>query len=223
MEELIISPFFSLDNLYSHYPPLSYPAVNRYQLVTVIWNIFLIFVPLAAYRILRSRWRRGGLAKVGGKIFGLILFFFWFLFFPNTAYIITDVRHLLNYCPLGSPNQVCPANAWMIMFFFTYSAIGWASFYYLLVMMSGLIKEIFSDFWRKAFIVFTIPLAALGVLLGLLNRFNSWDVFLYPGLFWRAVWFYFSRLDYFIDWAAFSLFLSLLYLAGRAIFKKIKD
>lgn len=221
MDRIIHKSFLSLDNFYDHYPVLNNLAINHYQLITVIWNIFLALLPLTFYMFLKSYWRHTGLMKFKQKTAAVVLFIFWLLFFPNTAYIITDIRHLLNYCPFDSPNKVCAANGWMIIVFFTYSSFGWVSFYYLLKLMSNLANEIFSGLRPYFFAALVIPLTSLGVLLGLLNRFNSWDVFLYPLWFLRVLAVYFLDINYFIDWLIFTFFLYLLYFAGDVIFKKI--
>ena len=109
------------------------------------------------------------------------------------------------------------------MFFFAYSCFGWVSFYYLLKMMSELIGSMLSKLWSNVFIALIVPVVSLGVLLGLLNRFNSWDIFFYPRLLLKVIWLYFSNLNYFIDWFIFTVFLYLLYFAGDVIFKKVKN
>lgn len=222
MDRIINYSFLSLDNFYNHYPALADLAVNRYQLITVIWNIFLVLLSWAFYLLLQSRWRRTGLRKFSQKAAAAVLFIGWLLFFPNAAYVITDIRHLLNYCPLDSPNKVCADNAWMIIFFFTYSSFGWVAFYYLLKLMSELFNEIFKRLSPNFFVALVIPLSSFGVLIGLLNRFNSWDIFLFPLRLLRALAVYFSDINYFIDWLVFTLGLYWLYFAGEVIFKKVK-
>ena len=222
MDRIIHYSFLSLDNFYDYYPALSRFAINQFQLFTAVWNIFLALLPLVFYMLLKAYWRRTGLMKISQKAVAAVLFIFWLIFFPNTAYIITDIRHLLNYCPLDSLNKVCSANAWMIIVFFTYSSFGWVSFYYLLKLMSDLANEIFKRLRPSFFVALIIPITSLGVLLGLLNRFNSWDVFLYP--FWLSQVFlvYLLDINYFIDWLIFTLFLYLLYFVGDVIFRKVK-
>lgn len=219
----IINYSFSLDSFYDHYPFLAELAVNRYQLVTVAWNIFLVFLPLMFYLFLKSYWRRTGLRKFSQKAGAAMLFILWLIFLPNAAYIITDIRHLLNYCPLDSPNKVCAANAWMIIFFFTYSSFGWVSFYYLLKLMSNLFEEMFNGLPANLFAALVIPITSLGVLVGLLNRFNSWDVFLFPFWLLRVLAAYFRNINYFLDWFIFTIFLYLLYFAGDVIFKSYES
>ncbi|MDP2736277.1 MAG: DUF1361 domain-containing protein [bacterium] len=222
MDRIIHYSFLSLDNFYDHYPALSKIAINQYQLVTVVFNIFLALSPLFFYILLKLYWRRTGLVKFSQKAAAAALFIFWLLLFPNTAYIITDIRHLLNYCPVDSLSKVCPANAWMIIVFFIYSSFGWVAFYYLLKLMSDLLSEIFSKLRPYFFAALIIPITSLGVLLGLLNRFNSWDVFLFPLWLLEVCLVYFLDINYFINWLVFTLGLYLLYFVGDAIFRKVK-
>lgn len=214
--------FLNFDNFYGNHPILNNMAVNDYQILTVFWNIFLALSPLAFYALLKFYVRRKGLDGLKQKIIASAIFIFWLLLLPNTAYIITDARHLLNYCPIDSLHKVCVENAWMIIVFFTYSMSGWVFFYYSLKTMSDLVNKIFGKLKAYFFACLIIPAVSLGVLVGLLNRFNSWDAFAFPLLLFRALSGYFSDFYYFIDWVIFTVFLYLLYFAGDAIFKKIK-
>jgi len=210
---------FNFSNLYYHYPVIAGLAINHYALLTVVWNIFLVLIPLALYFLLKRFRLKAQFFGWHRHLVAWLLLIVWLLFLPNAAYIITDIRHLLDYCPVGSPDNVCPQNAWMIMFFFVYGAFGWVAFYYLLKAMAELIKKIHNNFWSRLFTILTIPLVSLGVLLGLLNRYNSWEIFVFPLSLLKTVWLYFSQLNYFIDWFIFTIFLYFLYFAGEVIFK----
>ncbi len=214
--------FLNLDNFYDNYPIFNSAAVNDYQLLTVFWNIFLALLPMVFYMLLKSYWLKTGFGKLNQKAAAAAIFVFWLIFFPNSAYIITDARHLLNYCPIDSLNKVCAENAWMIMVFFTYSSFGWVCFYYSLKAMSELANKIFGRLKPYFFVSLIMPIVSLGVLVGLLNRFNSWDAFIFPLLFLRTLSGYFLNFYYFIDWVIFTIFLYLLYFAGDVIFRKIK-
>lgn len=221
MDRLIHDSFFNIDKIYLKYSWLDTLAVNHYQLLTVAWNIILTAVPLVIFLALKKYWRKTGLKKYGERLMAVVLFVFWLLFMPNTAYIITDVRHLLDYCPIDSPDKVCAPNAWMIMFFFAYSSFGWVAFYYLLKAMSELIGEIFHKLWSNVFVALAVPAVALGVLLGLINRFNSLDIFFFPKQLFLAFWSYLSSPAYFMDWLVFTIVLYGLYFSGELLFKKI--
>lgn len=223
MSVIFYDSIFSLDKIYRSYRFLSYFSVNDYQLLTIFWNLFLALIPLALYLLLKKYWLSTGLKSLSQKITALTLFFAWLLFFPNAAYLMTDIRHLLDFCPAGSPFKVCRENAWMIIFFFSYSSVGWVVYYYLLKLMAELISRIFSKFYYYyIFVVLAVPLASLGVLLGLLNRFNSLDVIIFPGQFLAALPLYFTDFNYLVNWMIFTVFLYLLYFGGDVIFRKIK-
>src|SRR3954465_15679099 len=56
--------------------------------LSMIWNLFLAFIPYAVSRVLSSRKLHLG---SGVMILGAIV---WLLFIPNSFYIITDLFHL---------------------------------------------------------------------------------------------------------------------------------
>jgi uncharacterized membrane protein len=194
--------------------------INGYQLITVFWNLFLLIIPYILVVWLKRYRRRTGFKKIQQKIVAVILGFVWLIFIPNTAYIINDVRHLINYCPINSPFRVCAEKAWMIMFFFVYASIGWVAFVYLLNQMKDFIIDLFSKKTAKIFIIGVIPMISLGVLLGLLNRWNSWEIFIYPAEFLRHILVYFTDCVYFGNWLIFTVFLYVLYYGGNYLFKE---
>lgn len=193
--------------------------VNDYQIVTILWNIGLMLVPLAAAMFLQRLWRRTGFRRPAQKLLALLVFFLWLLFIPNTAYVMSEVRHLLDYCPRNSAFQVCEDNAWMSLFFFTYSVVGWVFYVYLLVQMQTLFRAVFNKLTSLIFILALIPLIALGFLLGLLNRWNSWEFFIYPGDFFTTIPAYWNEPLYFTNWLIFTIFLYVLYWGGQWLFK----
>lgn len=195
--------------------------INDYYLVMIIWNIFLLAVPFILLLTLRKYWENNGLIKKEQKIVAIFISFLWFLFLPNAAYIITDVRHLINYCPLDSFCKVCPEGAWMIIFFFVYSIIGWVAMVYSINQAKNLLELL--NFKKISFLFpwFIIPYVSLGVLVGLINRWNSWDLFLSPMLVVKSAIRYFFDPIYLIDFLVFTLGFYILYWAGNRIFKKI--
>jgi len=194
-------------------------TINDYNLFTVFFNIFLVFIPLVLMLYLKVSWQKNQFKKFHQKVIALFAAIIWLVFIPNTAYLITDVRHLLSYCPINSLNQVCLTRAWVIMFFFTYAAIGWVSFYFLVKQAADLIKVIFNQRIANFFVIFIIPFISLGVLLGLLNRWNSWEIIISPISFVRNISLYFVNYYYFFNWLIFTIFLYILYLAGSRLFK----
>ncbi len=196
--------------------------INEYPVFMVFWNLFLVIIPFLLFFYLKDYKKKTKFKKKGQKYFGILVFLLWLIFIPNTAYIITDMRHISYYCPFGSYLKICVNNAWMIMFFFIYAIIGWISFVYLLREMKEFIGNIYNKIYSNIFIGLMIPLVSLGVLLGLLNRWNSWDLFIYPIDIIRSSLIYFSDFYYFRNWLIFTIGFYILYFIGTKIFKGIK-
>ena len=107
------------------------------------------------------------------------------------------------------------------MFFFVYGCIGWISFVFLLNQMKGFIIKFSGKKNGKKngriFIWIIIPLISMGVLLGLINRWNSWDFFIHPILVFKSSIIYLINFIYFKNWAVFTIGLYVLYFAGNKI------
>lgn len=220
LNRYINNSIFSVDNFFQGDQWLYGVKINDYQVVTIIWNLILIIVPFLIAIFLHRYWRKTSLSGVGRKIFAFILWFFWLLFIPNTAYVMSEVRHLLNYCPVSSPFQVCEKNSWMILFFFTYALIGWISYVLLLNQMKRLVGYIFGNIVSIIYTLLSIPIIALGFLMGLVHRWNSWEVFIYPGNFFNNLKIYWIDSQHFTNWLIFTTFLYILYIAGYFLFKE---
>jgi uncharacterized membrane protein len=111
----------------------------------------------------------------------------------------------------------------MIIFFFTYASIGWVAFVYLLNQMKSFIEMLFNKIVVRIYSIIIIPFVSLGVLLGLLNRWNSWEIFIYPTDFLKNVFIYFTDCIYFMNWLIFTVFLYILYFGGNFLFKERLD
>ena len=193
--------------------------VNNYPFVMVVWNIILAMVPYAFFLAFDNLWEKTRFKKVWQKICATIIFFFWFIFIPNSAYLIADVRHLVTYCPTNSYLSMCVSGSWQIMFFFVYSVFGWAFFVIFLRLMRDLLGRIFSRRTGEIFTFALIPVIALGVLFGLTERFNSWDIFIHPLAIFANLLRYMTSWLYFRNFLAFSAGLYVLYFFGNFLFK----
>jgi uncharacterized membrane protein len=192
--------------------------INGYQLVMIIWNIFLavvaVYITYWLVRYLRQK------NKKPVAIFFLCLF--WFFMVPNTTYLLTDARHIIGYCPVASFGNVCVENAWMVLFFFTFAAMGWVACVWSIRPLRLFITKMYGQGWGIIFIIFIIPIISLGVLLGLLNRWNSWEIVTSPGHILSSSLIYVSDLTYFKNWLIMSILLYLLYFTGEKLFLKLK-
>lgn len=196
-------------------------TINGYPLSFIIWNIVLAVVAVLVARFMLRAFRQ----KQAWYI-KTLLSLLWLALLPNTAYLMTDARHILGYCPIGSYGNVCPHNAWMTLFFFLYAAIGWPAFVWALRPMHHYINERFNTKNRDygfAFVCIMSFITSAGVLLGLLNRFNSWELLTKPTQIIIAGYSYINELEPFVNWAIVSAILICLYTIGEKIFIKLPE
>jgi len=193
--------------------------INGYPLIGVLWNIFLLSIPVFLLIFLKKIYKKNKFKSFFEKILAFFVFFLWLIFMPNSAYLITDVRHLLDYCPVDSSYRVCSENSWMILFFFIYASVGWISFVYFLEQMRFFLIKVFNKKIEFFFIFTIIPLVSLGVLLGLLMRRNSWDLFIRPLEVLKELLLFFTNGIYFFNFIFFTISFFVLYFVGRKIFK----
>jgi uncharacterized membrane protein len=191
--------------------------VNEYEISTIVWNLFLTAVPFLICHFLFYLKKRNWFHSPFRIFLGLLIGFLWFIFLPNTAYVITDIRHIMSYCPKNL-TRVCIDNSWMIMFFFTYGLFGWITFVYAIRQMKDYLSGLSNKIWKEIYICLIIPATATGVMLGLIHRYNSWEIFSNPFGLFSDFTVYFSEYKYFINWLIFTLFLFILYFLGDRLF-----
>ena len=179
--------------------------INSYSLLFVLWNIFLALLPCWAVYFLSEHavGTRHGASLRHGFLFTLI-FLFWIFMLPNTAYLFLMVRHLVDYCVDYDIYRVCQTGSWMVMFFFTNALIGLPTFYYALSQMTKLLR-------RNWFPILIIPLTSIGLMLGLYERFNSWDILRRPITLIETTASYFQTPFLFNDFLVFTIALYLIY------------
>jgi uncharacterized membrane protein len=97
----------------------------------------------------------------------------WLLFFPNAPYIVTDFVHLYERppVPLWYDIGLLAAFAWSGCFLAVVS----------LHTMQRLVRQLCGGAISWLFVAASIGLSGLGVYLGRFERWNSWDLLLYPG------------------------------------------
>ncbi|MDO8588374.1 MAG: DUF1361 domain-containing protein [Armatimonadota bacterium] len=159
-------------------------------LTWVIWNLFLAAVPVAtAQAICRTepRWRARPVLKIGVAVLLLV----WLAFLPNTCYLLTEWRHFLArldssdlYIRSQLDNRMTLLLMFYTAFYFCYSAMGMLAFALAIRPIACLVRKDGAAAW-----VWGIPLfllTSLGVYLGLVLRFNSWDLITRPSTVWAV-------------------------------------
>lgn len=137
------------------------------------WNLFLALVPLALARFLfgpreRPRW----VLAVGGVVF--------VAFLPNAPYVLTDVLHLPRELAITHGNHWLAAA--LVGQYLCLFAAGFAAYVLSLVRLERWLSD--HGMSRRTVLLVDLSLHALcavGIVLGRVFRFNSWDLVTNPG------------------------------------------
>ncbi len=174
-----------------------------------IWNLFLAWIPY-----LISIYLPIAYYKMKSKIFAYILLVIWFLFWPNSPYILTDLLHL-------KPKAKLPL--WFELG--TILSFAWAGLmlgFISLIEIQNLIRKRFNRTIGWIFASFMMLIGALGIYIGRYGRLNSWDV-LNPDKLYSTLIIHFNdnlmRIDMLGMTVLYGIFLFLGYLTIKIIIK----
>lgn len=156
------------------------------MLGAALWNLFLAVLPIPLGLALA---RRIALADPARRCPGprtLVLAAAWLLLLPNAPYLLTDIRHFLFDArwrelsgSAGHDAAALRASALWGLGFLAYGVAGLVALTLAVRPVQEAIRR-----HRPALRRLRIPfflVVALGVWLGLIPRFNSWDALLRPG------------------------------------------
>jgi uncharacterized membrane protein len=137
------------------------------------WNLFLaVFPALLAYKLFRPEAWRG----VGWWL-GVATFI---AFLPNAPYVLTDVVHLpADLRIAGSSGSMTLA---VLAFYAGFATIGFGAYAYSILRLLGYMRA--QGVGAAGVVVTELSLHCLvtiGVVLGRVFRFNSWDLLARPG------------------------------------------
>ncbi len=148
------------------------------------WNLLLAIVPVLlalVFARLANRERLSVLRAAGLVIAGLA----WLAFLPNTCYLLTEWRHFLE--TLDATNLYLRARMnsattlWLMAytaFYFLYSGFGMLCFALAIRPVAAVLRRIRLNLVIPGVLLFGA--LAVGVYLGLILRFNSWDLITRP-------------------------------------------
>lgn len=132
--------------------------------IFLLWNILLAWIPIFAIRYVH---------KNIPPYVNILLIFTWFIFFPNTLYLITDLKHLNHNLPF--------LEYWLDLITLCLTAsIGLVLAVYALYRGHTKIQEVFSKKIALCTITALIILSGFGVYLGRFPRLNSWHIVTQP-------------------------------------------
>ncbi|MGZ4382020.1 MAG: DUF1361 domain-containing protein [Gaiellaceae bacterium] len=134
----------------------------------LVWNLILAWIPFLLALIVYDRYRRGG--KLLALAPALVI---WLLFLPNAPYIVTDFVHLsaTSPAPLWLDGVELSAFAWTGML------LGFVSLY----LVHAVARHRFGTAPSWAGVLCVLSLVSVGVYLGRVKRWNSWDLLTQPG------------------------------------------
>lgn len=166
------------------------------------FNLFLAWIPYIFSRlIIRIPKGKYILLKYG-------LLFLWLLFFPNAAYMVTDIFHLPEFptVPMWFDLIMLLSFAWCGLLLGLYS-------------LQKINKRFFSNRSKAANMLFIFSiffLGGIGIYLGRYQRWNSWDLLTNPALLYDEFITLLSNniaaLNMFSLALLFAAFLTLLYM-----------
>jgi len=149
-------------------------------LIWFSWNLFLAVIPVALAFFMRRLWVDGSRnARMLFWLFGFV----WLIFLPNACYLLTEWRHFFSMLERNDLYtqwlflKDTEALRWLIVNFLFYlfdSALGMLAFALATRPVYGLLRKSNPHAWLWGIPFF--PLISLGVYLGLIERFNSWNL-----------------------------------------------
>ena len=170
---------------------LSLLAPDAGVAASVIWNAFLALIPVGLAYLIPAV----ATSKVRSGVrypFVALLILAWLAMVPNTCYLLTEWRKFLAIVD-GQDLYVRSANDEMVfvrvcalwLAYFLYSGLGMVAFTLSIRPVERLIARRGGSIW-----VWGLPFFAalsVGVYLGLILRFNSWDLLTRPSTVWSVI------------------------------------
>lgn len=153
------------------------PDGGRPPYLFMLWNTFLAWIPLGLAVVLDM------VSLLKGKLPKVLLFLgvglLWLFFYPNAAYLITDMLHPFHRYPItGSGARFWENNLfWDHLFTMFFAALlGLAIATASLASVHALVRKHLGTVIGWIFVVCVLLLSSFGVYLGRFIRWNSWDV-----------------------------------------------
>ena len=140
----------------------------------LVWNLVLAWIPFLLALALYDAHRRRA-----GRAWQLLLAAGWLLFLPNAPYIVTDFLHVgvIGGAPIWFDASLVAA------FAATGLMLGMAS----LLLVQAVVARSWGAVWSWLVLVPVLGLCSLGIALGRIARFNSWDAVAQPDAILRVL------------------------------------
>lgn len=115
--------------------------------------------------------------EVNNKFLKIVIGLLWFLFLPNTIYIFTDLEHLVRQWQVIG-QSLLPL---LLLQYVVFEVIGITTFLFAFFPFEKIVNtsSVLKKHKTKSIIVFNF-LIAFGMVLGRVERINSWEFFTNP-------------------------------------------
>lgn len=147
---------------------------NTIYLFFLVWNLFLAFIPYLFISYLKTQ-----ITIQKSRIKTFTFLFLWLLFLPNSFYILTDLIHLSQ-----SSNHLFWFDLVVIS---SYALIGFTIGIISLIEFENIIKTYTSPLITNLIMPVICFLSGIGIYLGRILRYNSWDIISDPLEIVRAI------------------------------------
>jgi uncharacterized membrane protein len=175
----------------------------------MLYNSCLALVAVAlgfAIFFLRNRWLK------------IVTGFFWLLFLPNTIYIFTDLEHLLaqwNTVPLT-------LHLLLLIQYLLFEIVGFITYLLAFLPFEKIVRSVKELKTRRVpFLIVCNFFIAFGMVLGRVERINSWEVITDPSKVAQSAMNVLSSLDLLSLTILFGLFCNFVYFLFRNRFIRI--
>jgi len=188
---------------------------GKLTFVSLVWNLFLAFVPYFLSHVLSGKPR-----LKNQKTVVLLFFLAWICWIPNSFYIITDLFHL------NDEMHAAEAPAWYDLILI--SSFAWNGMLLGILSIREMEKICCAHLRFRHELFFLVPvmgLNALGVYTGRYLRYNSWDAIMNPFQLFMDI----GHVMFHPEWhpgawammLCFSIWLTLIYLTLKRLSRSI--
>ena len=167
------------------------------------WNLTLALVPVAFALVLFHRSERRSL------VWWLLAAVF-VAFLPNAPYVLTDVIHLVDDARAASASTI--VSMAVLSQYAVFFLVGFEAYVVSLILLGRYLERAGRTTWVLPVELGVHALCAIGIQLGRINRFNSWDLITRPGHVGRSL----GDLDPFLLLLAFAVVT-----VGYAVMKQV--
>lgn len=180
-----------------------------YNFTWIIFNSILAFIPVVLVVVMRRKMQ---------KVLLLLLGLLWFLFLPNTIYLVTD----LQYFPYQAYRVGTPELIILIFQYLGLFAMGIITYLYALEPVNRIIGKYKLGRYSSYFFIALHFIVAFAVVLGKVQRTHSWYVFTNPGRVYADVLATITNQHLMIGVLLFGLLVNFFYFVFRKYFVALK-